>query len=70
LTGAEERNLKSSALRSAEVHKELWNAILAAVEKDPRPVQTSLIIPSLNELISLHAKRLFAATGSRIPTIV
>ena len=70
LAGVEENKLESSTRRSTEIHKELWSATVAASEKDARPVQTSLIIPALNDLINVHTKRIFAAIGSRIPTIV
>ena len=62
--------LENGARRSAEIHDQLWNAAVAAAEKDARSVPIGLYIQSLNSVIDLHAKRMFAALGSRIPAVV
>jgi len=62
--------LENGAHRSTEIHDQLWNAAVAAAEKDARSVPIGLYIQSLNSVIDLHAKRMFAALGSRIPAVV
>jgi hypothetical protein len=70
LAAVQERKLETGTRRSTEIHDQLWNAATAAAGKDPRSVPTGLFIQSLNELIDLHAKRIFAAVGSRVPAVV
>ena len=53
--------------RSPELHEELWSIALTAAEKDPRSITTGLFLESLNEMIDLHAKRVFVGLRSRIP---
>ena len=70
LTAAQENKLESGVRRSSEIHHQLWTSVAAAAAKDPRSIPLGLYIQSLNELIDLHTKRLFAVTGSRIPAVV
>ncbi len=58
--------LEQSLSRSEELHERLWSEAVAAAEKDRSPI-TGLFIQSLNEVIDLHAKRVMAGLGSRIP---
>lgn len=52
------------------IHNELWHAVTVAAEKYSHSITVGLYIQSLNGLIDLHTKRLFVATGSRIPGVV
>jgi len=70
ITAPEKEYLENAIRRSGELHNQLWNAAVAAAEKDPHSLPTSLFIQSLNDVIDLHAKRIFVAIGSRIPGIV
>ena len=61
--------LEQSLSRSEELHERLWSQAVAATEKDRSPI-TGLFIQSLNEVIDLHAKRVMAGLGSRIPAAI
>jgi hypothetical protein len=69
LGAVEEGKLEHGIRRSTEIQSQLWNGAMAAAKADSRS-NTNLYIQSLNDLISVHTKRLWAATGSRIPDIV
>jgi len=56
--------------RSEKIHQQLWTEAVAAAGHDARSVPTGLFIQSLNEVIDLHAARVMAALGSRMPLIV
>jgi hypothetical protein len=62
--------LTEALRKSDELHRRLWDAAVAASEKDPRSVPTGLFVESLNEVIDIHAKRLNAIIRSRIPMSV
>jgi hypothetical protein len=64
--GIEEGKLEQAITRSEELHELLWAQATAAAGKSPTPI-TGLFIQSLNEMIDLHAKRLFVGLRSRIP---
>ncbi len=52
---------------SDELHRQLWSAAVAAASKDPRSITTGLFLESLNELIDLHAERVFFGLRNRVP---
>jgi hypothetical protein len=56
--------------RSEQIHQQLWTEAVAAAGHDARSVPTGLFIQSLNEVIDLHAARVMAALGSRMPLTV
>jgi hypothetical protein len=58
--------IATAVARSEELHQQLWSHAAAAAEKTPTPI-TGLFVQSLNEVIDLHAKRVFAGARSRIP---
>jgi hypothetical protein len=64
--GIEQQDVAQASSRSAELHKQLWSQATTAAAKTPGSIMTGLFIQSLNDVIDLHAKRLFAG-GSRIP---
>jgi len=55
--------------RSETLHNELWTQATNVVQKDHRPVTTSLFIQALNQVIDLHTERL-AATQNHVPETV
>lgn len=70
LSAADEGKLEAGIRRSTEIHEQLWNRAIAAAKEDPRSIPTGLFVQSLNEVIDLHAKRVFVAIGSRVPILV
>ena len=57
----------AQAIRRSEALQEaLWARATAAAETKPTPI-TGLFVVSLNEMIDIHAKRVFASVRSRIP---
>jgi len=69
LEAAQQGNVDQAVLKSEQLHARLWSQAVAAAEKDRSPI-TGLYIQSLNEVIDLHAKRVMAAFGSRIPEAI
>jgi hypothetical protein len=67
LTAAAGTNVEAALRQSEQIHATLWNAAVAAAAQDPRSVPTGLFVQSLNELIDLHAKRVFASLRNRMP---
>jgi hypothetical protein len=61
--------LDSAIERSEALHRELWAAALSASAKRDSPM-TALFVESLNELIDVHAKRLYTSIRSRIPLVI
>jgi hypothetical protein len=51
-------------------HARLWTEAAAAVQNEPGSALAGLFIESLNEVIDLHAKRVQATLGSRIPGLI
>jgi hypothetical protein len=70
LAAAQDGNLEAGIRKSTEIHEQLWNAAVAVAEKDPRSIPTGLFVESLNEVIDLHAKRVFVVIGGRVPILV
>jgi hypothetical protein len=62
-------DLREAIARSEEIHGELWRAAAAAAEKDPRAITPGLFIQALNEVIDLHAERIWAY-GDRVPVAI
>ncbi|MEE8589305.1 MAG: hypothetical protein V3S80_08195 [Sulfurimonadaceae bacterium] len=58
--------LKTTIVRSVELHKLLWTQVSSAAEKEPN-TNTGLLIQSINKVIDMHEKRLTAFFHNRIP---
>jgi hypothetical protein len=66
----EEGKTQQALTRSEELHEQLWAQAVAAAEQDSGSIMTGLFIQSLNEVIDLHAKRVFVGLRSRIPLVI
>ena len=65
VNGVNTNQVAQTIARSEEMHKRLWsNAVAAANEKSP---VATLFMTSLNDVISLHGKRVTAGLYNRIP---
>lgn len=69
IEGAQPDKFQQAVVKSEQLHHRLWAVAAAQAEKE-RTVLTSLFIQSLNEVIDLHAMRLMAVTGSRVPSVI
>jgi hypothetical protein len=56
--------------RSEELHNRLWAQAAAAAEADSHSIVTGVFIQSLNNVIDLHATRVFVGMHSRIPLVI
>jgi drug/metabolite transporter (DMT)-like permease len=56
--------------RSEALHELLWAQAADAAKQDRGSIMTGVFIQSLNELIDLHAKRMFVGLRSRIPLVI
>jgi hypothetical protein len=54
-------------LKSEDLHNLLWSKVVALTENGNYSGATSLFINSLNDLFSLHGKRIYAGLRNRIP---
>ncbi|MFL5339574.1 MAG: hypothetical protein ACJ8F7_05340 [Gemmataceae bacterium] len=69
--GVEEKNVAEAITRSEVLHELIWSeAVKASKNKESNSEMTRLFIQSLNEMIDLHAKRLFVGLGNRIPSAI
>jgi len=66
LAGADPQKTAQAIAKSEELHQRLWAQATAAAQKERSPM-TSLFMQSLNDVISLHEKRLMASLYSRVP---
>lgn len=55
---------------ASELHRQLWSEAVGAASKDPRSITTGLFLESLNELIDLHAERVFFGLRNRVPVSI
>lgn len=58
--------LKTTIVRSLEIHNLLWAEVSSIAKKEPNP-NTGLLLQSLNSVIDMHEIRLMAALNNRIP---
>jgi hypothetical protein len=65
--GVQEGKVAEAVARSEALHEQLWSRATAAAGKTPGSIMAGLFIQSLNEVIDLHAKRLFLDVRNRIP---
>jgi hypothetical protein len=70
IRGVEESKPGPAIARSEELHELLWAQTASAAEKNQHSIMTGVFIQSLNEMIDLHARRLFVGLRSRIPLII
>jgi len=63
-------NIQGLLDQSTAIHQELWDQAIAAAEHDQRSVMMGLFVESINEVIDLHSKRLFAGLYNRIPITI
>jgi hypothetical protein len=66
IAGARPDQFQQATVRSEELHKQLWSQAVAAAQKERSPM-TSMFAQALNDVISLHEKRIIAAVHNRIP---
>ncbi|MDP1880917.1 MAG: hypothetical protein Q8K60_08260 [Parachlamydiaceae bacterium] len=64
------KNFDQTIKKSEDLQDKLWLQTVTVAEKNPNSVIVGLFIESLNELISLHAKRLNIGIRIRIPFII
>ncbi len=68
LTGVNVSQIEQTIARSEEMQKRLWaNAVAAANEKSP---MATLFMTSLNDVISLHGRRVTAGLYNRVPVVI
>jgi hypothetical protein len=67
LQATKDRPIDQVLRRSEEIQQQLWAEATAAAGQDVRSVPTGLFIQALNELIDLHAARVMATLGNRMP---
>jgi hypothetical protein len=63
-------NIEQGISRSEELHSRLWSQAIAAREKTPNPVIDGYLTRSLNEVITMHARRVAMYKEFSIPVMV
>jgi hypothetical protein len=66
----DEGKTQQALVRSQELHQLIWAQAAAAAEKDTGSILTGVFIQSLNDVIDLHAKRVFIGIRSRVPLVI
>lgn len=56
--------------RSEELQEQIWSRAVSAAAKDSGSIMTGLFVQSLNDVIDLHAKRVFVGLRSRLPIAI
>ena len=64
------RDVSQAIAGSEEILQLIWSEAVTVGEKDPHSVVGGLVVESLNEVISLHSKRVRAGLWSRIPATI
>jgi hypothetical protein len=67
LEGVRSGNIEHAISRSEELHSQLWSHAVAAREKVSSPIFAGYFLQSLNEVISLHVRRVMVGMEFRIP---
>ncbi len=70
LRGVGGSNPNEAIARSEAIHELLWSQAAAAAEKNSASIMTGVFVQSLNDVIDVHAKRLFVGIRSRIPVVI
>lgn len=60
-------SMKETISLSPKIHDELWKDVIAAEKLSEHQIGVGLLTESINDVIDLHTKRLFAAFRARIP---
>jgi hypothetical protein len=68
--GIQTLNIEQTIVRSEELQSQLWSEAVAVGSKNPNSIVGGLFTQSLNEMIDLHTKRVFAGLQSQIPGII
>jgi hypothetical protein len=68
-SGTDPKKLSEANDEAERIQDELLSRAVAVTEKDPRAVATGLFIQSMNEVIDLHAKRLWVKEN-HVPEII
>jgi hypothetical protein len=70
LQGMQIQSAAEGLRRSERLHERLWEEANGVGLRNPSSIVVGLFIQSLNEVIDLHAKRLFADVRNRIPGVI
>ena len=70
IEGIKEGKTEDALARSEALQGLLWAQAAAAAEQDTGSIITGVFIQSLNDVIDLHAKRVFVGLRSRIPLVI
>ena len=70
LEGVRSGKIEQAIARSEELHDQLWLQATASREKTTSPAFAVQFIQSLNEIITLHTRRVTAGLEFRIPNII
>jgi hypothetical protein len=69
LAGARPDQFQQAVAKSEALHKQLWLQTVAAGQKEKSPMISSFL-QSLNDLMSIHQKRVMAAVHNRVPVSI
>jgi len=70
LEGVRSGKIEQAIARSEELHKQLWLQATASRDKASTPAFAVQFIQSLNEIITMHTRRVTAGLEFRIPNII
>jgi hypothetical protein len=70
LEGVRSGKIEQAIARSEELHSQLWLQAVASRDKTPNLAFAVQLIQSINEVISMHTRRVIAGFEFRIPNIV
>lgn len=63
-------NITQGLAQSQLLHEKLWEQVKDAADKSSSPFMVGQFMQSLNQVIDLHAKRVFMGLYNRIPTSI
>jgi hypothetical protein len=70
LEGARSGKIEQAIRQSEELHAQLWSKAIATREKVSTPAFAVQFIQSLNDIITMHTRRVTAGLEFRIPNII
>jgi hypothetical protein len=70
IAGVHNREPAQAIARSQELQNRMWAAASEAARQTPDSILAGIFLQSLNEMIDLHAKRVFVGLRSRIPVVI
>jgi hypothetical protein len=68
--GVKEGHVAEMVAQSEELHQRLWSEVVKAAEQETGSRMTEHLIQPLNEVITLHAKRVQVGIRNRIPKTI